>query len=87
MKRTTILALTLIMFASCTERSCQSIKKGQQYSERNYDVTLFSGGDTVFHDRFKGIVNDDSGESSIYYFKGDSLIEIHGDYVVKSVKP
>lgn len=60
------------------------MSKKFQSSESNYEVIMYSGGDTVFHDTFKGIINDTEGGDGMYYFKGDSLIEISGDYIIKS---
>jgi hypothetical protein len=52
-------------------------------TNREYEVILFSGGDTVFHDKFSGIINDMPGGGAFYY-KGDTLVEVSGDYVIKS---
>lgn len=45
---------------------------------------MFSGGDTVFTDTFKGIVNNSESSDGVYYYKGETLIEVSGDYVIKS---
>ena len=45
---------------------------------------MFSGGDTVFVDKFKGIVNNSENSDGIYYYKNGVLIEISGDYIVTS---
>lgn len=75
----------LFAFASCTQRGCQRFKKKTQYTDREYSVTMFSGGDTIFHDKFKGIINGEEGTDGFYYFKNDTLIEISGDYIIRSV--
>jgi hypothetical protein len=49
-------------------------------------VVMYSGGDTVFHDKVKTIINSENGSDGIYYYKGDTLIEVSGDYVLKSIK-
>lgn len=74
-------ALTL---TSC-QRSCARFEKGIQTSERNYKIVMFSGGDTVFVDEFKGIVNNSETSDGVYYYnsKGE-LVEVSGDYVIKS---
>lgn len=46
---------------------------------------MFSGGDTVYQDRFTGIVNGEQHTDGFYYFKGDTLVEVSGDYVLKSL--
>jgi hypothetical protein len=85
MKRTTIItAFLLVLLTSCTQRGCQRFQKKTQFSERSYEVVVFSGGDTVYHDKFTGIVNGEEGTDGFYYFKRDTLIEISGDYVLKS---
>lgn len=47
---------------------------------------MFSGGKVVFSDKFEGILNNSETSDGVYYYKGDSLIEISGDYTVKSTK-
>ena len=46
---------------------------------------MYSGGDTVFADEFTGIINQEEGSDGIFYIKNDTLIELSGDYVLKSV--
>lgn len=82
MKRT--LPFLLVLLTSCTERGCQKFNKTMQFSPREYDITMFSGGDTVFHDHFTGIINGEEGTDGFFYMKGDSLIEISGDYTIRS---
>lgn len=88
MKKTKQIALIALLFtlSSCTERGCQSMRRSFQYSERDYEVIMFSGGDTVFVDRFHGIINGEEGTDGVFYIKNDTLIEVSGDYVIKSVK-
>lgn len=45
---------------------------------------MFSGGDTVFHDKFTGIVNGEQGTDGFFYFKDGVLVEVSGDYVLTS---
>lgn len=75
-----------ILFCSCTQRGCQRWNKNTQYNERKYQVYMFSGGDTVFRDTFTGIINGEDATDGFYYFKKDTLIEISGDYIIKSVE-
>lgn len=84
MKKVIFLLLTVIVLSSC-KRGCQSIKKKYQASDRVYEVVMFSGGDTVFYDRVKTMMNNSEHSDGVYYYKGDTLIEVSGDYVVKSV--
>lgn len=62
------------------------MERSFQTSSRNYEVVMYSGGDTVFYDRFNGIINNSENSDGCYYYRGDSLIEISGDYIIKSIK-
>jgi len=87
MRKTTLLAAILLLtLSSCTQRGCQSFQRSFEFSERDYEVTVFSGGDTVFHDEFHGIINGEEGTDGIFYINRDTLVEISGDYVIKSTK-
>jgi len=82
MKKALIL-ISVFALTGC-QRGCQKFDKAIQTSERNYEVIMFSGGDTVFVDKFTGIVNNSEHSDGIYYFKNNQLIEVSGDYVIKS---
>lgn len=47
---------------------------------------MFSGGDTVFFDQPNTIINSSQNSDGIYYYKGDTLVEVSGDYILKSIK-
>lgn len=83
-KSTLLFAAILLLFTSC-QRGCQRLEKKYQMSDRTYEVKVYSGGETVFKDRFTGIANDTEGGDGMYYIKGDTLIEVSGDYILKSV--
>lgn len=87
MNKVKIIAIVLcsIGLASC-QRGCASINKQFQTSERSYEIIMFSGGNIVFHDSFRGILNNSEGSDGVYYYKDGKLIEVSGDYVVKSTK-
>jgi len=74
----------MFALASCTQRGCQSASREFQYSERNYKVHLYSGGKEVFTDSFTGIINQEDHSDGLYYFRGDKLIEISGEYIIES---
>jgi hypothetical protein len=78
--------LLAVFMTSCTQRSMQRFNRNLQYSERNYSIWQFSGGDTVFHDKFRGIINQEEHSDGIFYFKGDTLIEVSSPYLIKSEK-
>lgn len=83
-KYITILILALGL-TSC-QRGCQRIERKYQATERDYEVIMYSGGQPVFVDKFRGIINNADGSDGAYYYKGDTLIEISGDYTIKSFK-
>lgn len=74
-----------ISLTSCA-RGCQALDRDLQTGPRNNTIIMYSGGDTVFYDNFRGIINNSEGSDGIYYYKGDTLIEVSGDYVHKSTK-
>jgi len=80
-----LIAFFLISLCSC-QRACTSMEKDYQTGSRSYEVIMYSGGDTVFYDHFKGMINDAENSDGCYYYKGDTLIEISGDYIIKSNK-
>lgn len=84
MKRSLLPMLAVVLLTSC-QRTCQSLDRSIQVGSRSYEIIMYSGGDTVFYDRFKGIINDSEGSDGVYYTKNDTLIELSGDYVLKSV--
>jgi len=87
MKKSLLTAFAMILLlTSCTQRGCQRFDKNMQFTERTYEVSLYSGGTIVFQDTFKGIVNGEQGTDGFYYFKQDTLIEISGDYVLRSIE-
>jgi hypothetical protein len=78
-------SMMLLLLTSCA-RSCQALDRDIQTGSRHNIVIMYSGGDTVFHDEFDGIINNSQGSDGVYYYKGDTLVEISGDYVHKSTK-
>ena len=84
MKKIVIL-LGCLSLMSC-QRSCQKLDRSIQVTERNYQIVMFSGGDTVFVDNFTGIINNSESSDGVYYYKNSQLIEVSGDYVIKSTK-
>lgn len=76
----------ILVFTSCTQRGCQRFERKWQYSNRHYSIEMYSGGQVVFKDTFYGIINQEDSSDGAYYFKGDSLIELSGDYIIRSIK-
>lgn len=84
MKKIILLSLTALFLTSC-QRGCTKMERSFQVTERNYTVTVFSGGDTVFVDKFTGIINNSESSDGIYYYNSEgNLVEISGDYIIKS---
>lgn len=79
------MVLLVLTLTSC-QRTCASFEKTYQTTERSYEIVVYSGGDTVFRDKVRTIINSEENSDGIYYKKGDTLVEISGDYVVKSTK-
>lgn len=82
MKYTLILAACCFFITGCL-RSRSYFKRKSQTTTRSYEVILYSGGQPVFQDKFRGVVNDLPGGGTFYY-KGDTLVEVFGDYIIKS---
>lgn len=83
MKRIIIILAISLALTSC-QRSCTQLSRSIQTGERDYDIVMFSGGDTIFVDHFRGILNNSEHSDGIYYYKDGILVEISGDYVTKS---
>ena len=83
MKKLFILIGISLILTSC-QRGCTKMSRAVEVGDRNYSIIMFSGGDTVFVDHFRGMVNNSESSDGIYYFKGDKLIEVSGDYVITS---
>jgi len=77
-------ALLLCLLSSC-QRGCQRMKRKLTNSPRSYTIQMYSGGKVVFEDSFRGIINQEEG-NGCYYYKSDTLIELSGDYILKSIK-
>lgn len=82
-KKITLIVLLSIVLSSC-QRGCQNFKR-RTGTSREYNIKMYSGGNAVYEDNFKGVVNEESGNGCFYY-KGDTLVELSGDYILKSVK-
>jgi hypothetical protein len=80
-----IYSFLVLSLASCS-RGCASLNKELQTSSREYEIIMYSGGKVVFHDKVHTIINSEKDSDGIYYYKGDTLIEVSGDYILKSVK-
>ena len=84
MKKNSLIILALFTLCGC-QRSCTKVETSiQKDKERDYNIMVFSAGDTVFVDNFRGVVNVSKDEKTIYYFKNDELIEISGEYILRS---
>jgi hypothetical protein len=84
MKKIVTFLVVVILLSSCA-RYQQGCKR-KTGAKRDYTVILFSGGDTVFIDYPKHVVINQEDGDGIFYYKGDTLIEIAGTYILKSDK-
>jgi hypothetical protein len=84
MKKLTIIIIITFVLSSCArwQQGC----KRETGTRRNYEIILFSGGDTVFIDHPKRVVINQEEGDGIYYYKDDTLIEMAGTYIIKSEK-
>lgn len=83
--RTLGILLAFVLFCSCS-RTMTGCSRDYQTGDRDYQIEMYSGGEVVFSDRFTGMVNNSESSDGIYYYKGDTLVEVSGDYVIKSIK-
>lgn len=80
-----LLVVVAISSSSCA-RGCSSLSRSVQVGDMDYEIIMYSGGDTVFYDKLRTIINNSESSDGIYYYKGDTLIEVSGDYVVKAIE-
>lgn len=85
MKRAIPFLCLLAMLAGCA-RGCQSLKRDTVgNTSRRYIIDVYSGGRVVFTDTVHGIVNQEPQTDGVYYFAGPLLVEVSGDYILKSL--
>lgn len=80
-----VISAMFMISASCA-RSCDSVNRSWQTGDRNYEIWSYSGDSLIFHDKFRGILNNQKSSDGYYYYKGDTLIEVSGNTIVKSLK-
>ena len=87
MKTTTlILGILMTICLSSCQRGCQSFERKFQSSKMYYDIKIYSGGQIIYHDSLKTIINNSENSDGYYYYKGDTLIEICGEAVIKGYR-
>jgi hypothetical protein len=79
------LYICLVLLLSSCQRGCQRWKRDHMTSKRTYQIKIYSGGVLVHQETFHGIITEEDGNGA-YYYKGDTLVEISGDYILKSIK-
>jgi len=88
--KTQRLYVALLIIAAISLTSCQkwweSIKKDVQTTDRNYEIEQYSGGKLIATYKFTGTLNDSEGSDGVYFYKGDTLIELSGNMIIKSTK-
>lgn len=78
-----VIAMLMIALSSC-QRGCQSFERSFQSSKLHYDIKVYSGGQCIYHDNITTIVNNSEHSDGVYYYKGDTLVELCGQYVIKA---
>lgn len=78
----TIMSLTL---SSCA-RMCTGINRSLQMTNRNYKVTMYSGGKKVKTYKFHGIINNQESSDGYFFYINDTLVEVSGDVIIESYK-
>lgn len=76
-----LLSLTLLGCA----RGCQQMDRDFS-SNRHYIIKVYSGPALVMVDTLQGVINQEEKTDGIYYYKGDTLKEVSGTYILTSVK-
>lgn len=84
MKKILLIILTIITFCSC-KKAIAHLEKNIQVSERNYHIEQYSGGKLIASYDFKGILNDAEGSDGYYFYENDTLFELSGQLVIKSI--
>ena len=80
-----LLIIASIVFLSSCQKIVEATKKDFQTSNRKYIIEQFSGGKLIRTYNFTGTLNDSEYSDGYYFFKGDTLIEISGDVIIKSI--
>lgn len=77
--------LIAVMLSGCA-RSCQSIDRAfTDNKAHEVKITMYSGGDTVYHEHLKsGIVNNSEQSDGCYFYDSkNKLVELSGDVVIE----
>ena len=80
-----ILGVIVVLGLTSCARDWQSLKRDTQTGSREYWVEVYSGGKLIKDYHFKGILNNQTNSDGYYFYQGDSLVEVGGDIIVKSV--
>ena len=80
-----LLIIVAILLTSC-QKTWESLKKDIQTTDRNYEIEQYSGGKLIARYKFNGTLNDSDGSDGFYFYKGDTLVELSGDLIIKSTK-
>lgn len=91
-KRSLILLVAIVgvlMFSSC-QRSWESLNRGVQATDRNYEIEQYSGGVLICTYKFHGMLNSSENSDGYYWYMktdaGKILYEVSGDLKIKSWK-
>ena len=86
-----LISLSFFLLCSCerTKESItkESIIKGIQIKKRDYYIEQYSGGKLIKTYEFNGMLNDSQSSDGYYFYRNDTLYELSGDLVIKSIRP
>ncbi len=79
--------LIAVMLSGCA-RSCQFVSRNlADNTSHEVKITMYSGGDTVYHKHLKsGIINNYENSDGYYFYdNGGKLVELSGDVVIEYI--
>lgn len=79
-----LIIMCAVIFGGCA-RSCEELDRRMQSSNRTYHIQQYSGGVLIREYKFTGILNNQENSDGYYFSVEDTLIEIGGDIIIKSV--
>jgi hypothetical protein len=85
MKKLVPVILIALMLSGCA-RSCQSLDRNVfDNLSHELKITVYSGGDTIYHSHLKKAIINSSESSDGYFFYNNEgkLIEVSGDIVIE----
>jgi len=77
---TALMVLALWLLQGCSALAVQDLQRDTtKFSRGRYRVMQYSGGQVIGKWEFYGIVNRFEGTNKVFFFVGDTLVELSGD--------